>query len=75
MKEATHIRKGKNIIDLSGGGEKYKSFNAAKRASRKIQMNADGALGRGTVQVRSIKRDFTSRQLSPEAIQRIRSGR
>ena len=48
MKEATHQRKGKTISPLDGGeSTTFKTMNAAKRASRKLQLDADGASGRG----------------------------
>jgi hypothetical protein len=52
MKEVTHYRKGKNVISKSSGTvSEHKTVNGAKRESRKIQMEADRALGRGTVRV------------------------
>lgn len=56
MKVPTHIRDGNTIITLgkekSGNIRKvHGSENEAKRASHKIQMDANGALGRGTVKL------------------------
>lgn len=53
MKSTTHIRKGRKITIIGDNPQttKFESINAAKRESRKIQMDADGALGRGTVSV------------------------
>lgn len=52
MKEATHIRKGKEIRALDPKNSKmHESINDAKRTSYRIQMLADDALGRGTVKV------------------------
>lgn len=51
MKEAQFIRKGKTITNVGDGTKKTFEFvNEAKRESRKLQMSADGALGRGSVQ-------------------------
>ncbi len=45
MKQTTHTRKGKQIIDLTTGVvEDFKSVNQAKYRSRAIQMAADNAL-------------------------------
>jgi hypothetical protein len=52
MKTAQYARKGKIIINLTTGEKHtHRWNNQAKRASRKIQMEADGALGRGTLRV------------------------
>ncbi len=52
MKDTTHVRKGKEIRAAApDGAVMYKSMNQAKKASRKLQMEQDGALGRGTVRV------------------------
>ena len=52
MKPTTHIRKGREIRSSDPKDAKmYSSINEAKKASHKIQMNADKALGRGTVRV------------------------
>ena len=50
MTRTTHTRKSKTIKG-PGQPEQFTSINAAKRASREIQMKADGALGRGTLRV------------------------
>ena len=49
-RQPTHTRKGKTIKG-PGQPEQFNSINAAKRASRAIQMKADGALGRGTLRL------------------------
>lgn len=52
MKKAKFERKDHTMRELPAGERKvFNSINAAKRESRKIQMNADGGLGRGTVRV------------------------
>ncbi len=52
MKPATHIRKGREIRSAEpGDAMMHPSINKAKRASRKIQMKQDGALGRGSVKI------------------------
>ena len=52
MKPTTHIRKGREIRSADPKDAKmYSSINQAKKASFKIQMEADEALGRGTVKV------------------------
>ena len=52
MKPTTHIRKGREIRCADPQGSKmYESINLAKKASHKIQMSTDKALGRGTVKV------------------------
>ena len=80
MKQAQYTRKGKQLINLTSGVvENFKRVNQAKRASRGIQMDADMALGRGTVRrlprTQKERNKTGGRQLSQEAIQRIRSGR
>jgi len=50
MSKAKYYRKG-NRIRTPEGTKKYKSINAAKRASRELQLKADGALGRGSLVV------------------------
>lgn len=52
MKEAKYGRTRHIIEDVETGARKeYKSINEAKRASRKHQLDHDGALGRGSVRV------------------------
>lgn len=52
MKPAMHVRKGREIRSMDPKDAKmYDSINLAKKASHKIQMKADKALGRGTVRV------------------------
>ena len=52
MKPALYERNYHTLKDLETGERKaLKSANAAKRASRKIQIEADGALGLGSVRV------------------------
>lgn len=77
MKQAEYTRKGKQLINLTSGVvENFKRVNQAKRASRGIQMDADRALGRGTVRclsrTQSERNKTNNSQLSQEAIQRIR---
>jgi hypothetical protein len=52
MKPLMYVRIGRGIITCkTQARENYPSINAAKRASRSIQMKTDGGLGRGTVKV------------------------
>jgi len=52
MKPTTHVRKGREIRSASpGDAHMYESINLAKKASHKIQMSQDKALGRGSVRV------------------------
>ena len=52
MKETKYIRTGNRIKNVeTGAEEQYKSTNKAKKASWKIQMDADRSLGLGTVRV------------------------
>lgn len=52
MSECKFTRKGKTIINLKTGEVKaFDSINQAKRESRKTQMEADGAIGRGTLRL------------------------
>lgn len=55
MKPAQYERNGHTIKDLSPGGKRksFKAINEAKRESRELQMDIDGALGRGTVRLAS----------------------
>ena len=59
--EPVFIRKGASIRQESNGNvDDYRSINAAKRESRKIQMDLDGALGRGSVKV--VEKRFPKRR-------------
>lgn len=52
MKTTTHYRCNRHIINVTQEmpvNASYDSINQAKKVSFKLQMNADGALGRGTV--------------------------
>ena len=50
MNKVAYERNGKVLTNLANGERPpFKSVNAAKRASRKLQMELDGALGRGSV--------------------------
>lgn len=50
MKPTKYVRLFSTIIDAETQKRtKYKFINEAKRASRKLQMELDGALGRGSV--------------------------
>lgn len=52
MKTRTHYRFRAHIVDETQEtpvNTTYESINKAKKESFKLQMNADGALGRGTV--------------------------
>lgn len=52
MKTRTHSRYNQNIINETQDipvNRNYGSINKAKKVSFKLQMAADGALGRGTV--------------------------
>ena len=63
MKEVTHTRRGKQIIDLTTGVvEDFKTINQAKKRSKAVQMaaNKTNALGRGTLRI--IRRKLTERQ-------------
>jgi hypothetical protein len=52
MKEAKYTRKRSTIREVATGEVvRYKSINAAKAESWKIQMREDRQLGRGTVRV------------------------
>lgn len=44
-----YIRKDKIITDETGGQIIFQSINLAKKESFKLQMNADGSLGKGTI--------------------------
>lgn len=53
MKSAKFQRIGKTIIDLvNGGSQTFGSITKAKAESRRLQMQEDGALGRGSLVVR-----------------------
>lgn len=50
MKPIKHVRLFSAIVDAETQKRtNHKFINAAKRASRKLQMELDGALGRGSV--------------------------
>ena len=50
MKPVQYTRKNHHMKNMQTGKIKhFKHINEAKRASRRIQMTEDGALGRGTV--------------------------
>ena len=53
MPKTLYVRKGKTITHIETGQTlpKLNSINAAKRKSREIQMDEDGALGRGTLRL------------------------
>lgn len=52
MVNAKYVRKKATINNLSeGSAEVFKSINAAKRQSAKLQQAEDGALGRGILKV------------------------
>ncbi len=54
MKKTIYVRKGKTITHVESKlPESFSSINAAKRASRELQLERDGALGRGSVAVAS----------------------
>ena len=60
MKQATHTRRGHQIIDLATGVvEDHKSVNLAKKRSRALQTLGKDALGLGTV--RKLPRKFKER--------------
>ncbi len=78
MKAPEYARKGKTIINLTTGVvEPYKSLNAARKASRHIQLAADNGLGRGTLRLQRYKQQtkWTAPVLSIDTILRMRSGR
>ena len=87
MNSLTHVRKGRTIITMeqkdddgqilvATSSKTYETYNQARKASRKIQMDADGALGLGTLRLQPEKRKQNAgRQLSRKAIRRIRNGR
>lgn len=54
MKQAKFIRDGKSIISFENGGsaQHFESIGKAKAESRAIQMREDGALGRGSLQLK-----------------------
>ena len=55
IKKAKFLREENKIFPLDENGKRadkpevFKTNNLAKKASRKIQMDEDGALGRGTL--------------------------
>lgn len=52
MKDTIYTRKGKSIKNLETGKiEGFKSISQAKRKSRKLQLDLDKGLGRGSVKV------------------------
>ena len=52
MKQAKWQRIGATIIDLVNGGHtSFDSITKAKAESRRLQMQEDGALGRGSLRV------------------------
>ena len=53
MKEAKFVRQGKTIISFENGGssQTFASITKAKAESRRLQMQEDGALGRGSLRV------------------------
>ena len=72
--ETRYTRKGKVIIDtVTGEGKDHKTINAAKRASREIQMNEDHGLGRGILQLTATKTERQEIQLGKDLIKRLRS--
>lgn len=76
MKEATHMRRGKVIIDLATGEAKdHSSVNKAKRASRQMQMSADGRLGAGTVRLDTKAKRMGALELTKAMIKGLRSRR
>ncbi len=50
MKEAKYFRMGR-VIRTPDGDEVFPSINKAKKRSHAIQMQADKAIGRGTLRV------------------------
>lgn len=74
--ETRYTRKGKIIIDtVTGEAKEHKTVNAAKRASREIQMEEDKGLGRGVLQLTAIKAQKQEIQLDKATIARMRTGR
>ena len=54
MSKVLYFRKNKIMIDTdSKKASDFESINKAKRESRKIQMQNDGALGRGSVKLKA----------------------
>ena len=52
MKEAKYVRCGRVIRNMAEGKDTaFDSITLAKRESRRLQMQEDGALGRGSVRV------------------------
>lgn len=53
MPKQKYIRKGSRIISFANGGscQDFPSISLAKKESRRIQMEEDGALGRGVLVV------------------------
>ena len=55
MKDQQFLRKGKRMIDVGNAApplnKTFDSINQAKKESRKLQMQLDGALGLGSVGV------------------------
>jgi len=55
MKAAKFVRFGRNMTDIQNdepANSQHKTINQAKKASFKLQMKLDGALGRGSVQLK-----------------------
>ena len=53
MKQPKYYRCGRTIRDLATGKDTtYESVNLAKKESRRLQLEEDGSLGRGSVRVR-----------------------
>lgn len=53
MKQAKYVRKGAKIFSVEKGGKDmtFASITKAKAESRRLQMEEDGALGRGSLRV------------------------
>lgn len=53
MKAQIFTRQGRVITDLRNGqAQQFRSLNAARKESHKLQMEHDKALGRGSLRVR-----------------------
>lgn len=76
LKEARFTRKGHHIINLeSGEAKEHNSVNEAKKASRKLQMDEDHGLGRGTLRITNVEQERASIKLSEEVKRKMRTGR
>ncbi len=75
MREVTHTRKGKQIINLSTGVvEDFPSINQAKYRSRKLQSTSGVVLRKIARKLKDRVLAFGSRELDDKQVRRMRSG-